>query len=161
MVAAALLVALIAGCTSAVRPGADSRLQQQARTLEASGNYQGAAQLYLDAAAQTVGPEQQALQLQAAASLIRGEDYAGANRLLDELPAAQLSGEVRQHYVVNRAAIAVVEQRPGQALTLLGEGAGQWTLCSRFPPFAGRGLSAGIAFLSQCAGTCIARPPAF
>ena len=121
MVAAALLAALITGCTSVVRPGAESRLQQQVRTLEASGNYQGAAQLSLDAAAQASGTEQQALRLQAAASLIRGEDYAGASRLLDELPAAQLSGEVRQHYVVNRAAIAVVEQRPGQALTLLGE----------------------------------------
>jgi outer membrane PBP1 activator LpoA protein len=122
MVTAALLIALIAGCSSGVRPGssADGRLQQQAQTLEASGNYQGAAQLYLDAAAQASGTAQQALKLQAAASLIRGEDYAGANRLLDELPAARLSGEVKQHYVVNRAAIAVVEQRPGQALTLLG-----------------------------------------
>ena len=122
MVTAVLLIALITGCSSGVQPGSstDSRLQQQARTLEASGNYQGAAQLYLDAAAKTSGTEQQALKLQAAASLIRGEDYAGANRLLDELPAARLSGEVKQHYVVNRAAIAVVEQRPGQALTLLG-----------------------------------------
>jgi hypothetical protein len=121
MVIAALLTALIIGCTSGIRPGADSRLQQQARTLEASGNYQGAAQLYLDAAAQAAGTDQQALRLQAAASLIRGEDYADASRLLDELPAAQLSGEVRQHYTLNRAAIAVVEQRPGQALTLLGK----------------------------------------
>jgi outer membrane PBP1 activator LpoA protein len=122
MLTTILLTALIAGC-SGVRTGAsgDSRLQQQARTLEASGNYQGAAQLYLQAAAQATGSEQQAFKLQAAASLIRGEDYPGATRLLDELPAAQLSGEVRQHYVVNRAAIAVVEQHPGQALTLLGE----------------------------------------
>jgi len=121
-VAATLLIALLAGCSSSVKPGssADSRLQQQARTLETSGNYQGAAQLYLDAAAKSSGTDQQALKLQAAASLIRGEDYASANRLLDELPAARLSGEIKQHYVVNRAAIAVVEQRPGQALTLLG-----------------------------------------
>ena len=120
--AATLLIALLAGCSSSVKPGssADSRLQQQARTLETSGNYQGAAQLYLDAAAKSSGTDQQALKLQAAASLIRGEDYASANRLLDELPAARLSGEIKQHYVVNRAAIAVVEQRPGQALTLLG-----------------------------------------
>ena len=122
MVTAVLLIALISGCSSGARPGSStgSRLQQQALTLEASGNYQGAAQLYLDAAAKSSGTEQQALKLQAAASLIRGEDYAGAARLLDELPAARLSGEVKQHYVVNRAAIAVVEQRPGQALTLLG-----------------------------------------
>ena len=122
MVTAILLIALISGCSSGARPGssAGSRLQQQALTLETSGNYRGAAQLYLDAAAKSSGTEQQALKLQAAASLIRGEDYAGASRLLDELPAARLSGEVKQHYVVNRAAIAVVEERPGQALTLLG-----------------------------------------
>jgi outer membrane PBP1 activator LpoA protein len=117
-----LLIALISGCSSGGRlaSSSDSRLQQQARTLESGGNYQGAAQLYIDAAAKTSGTEQQSFKLQAAASLIRGEDYDGATRLLDSLPAAQLSGEVKQHYLVNRAAIAVVEQRPGQALTLLG-----------------------------------------
>ena len=122
MVTAMLLIALIGGCSSGGRPATsvDGRLQQQARTLEANGNYQGAAQLYLDAAAKTSGTEQQALKLQAAASLVRGEDYAGATRLLDTLLATQLNGEVKQHYLVNRAAIALVEQRPGQALTLLG-----------------------------------------
>ena len=123
LLTATLLAALIAGCSSGVRTGssADSRLHKQAQSMEADGNYQGAAQLYLQAAAKTTGSDQQALQLQAAASLIRGEDYPGATRLLDELPAAQLGGEVRQHYVVNRAAIAIVEQRPAQVLTLLGE----------------------------------------
>ena len=118
-----LLAALIAGCSSGVRTGssADSRLQRQAQSLESSGNYQGAAQLYLQAAAKTTGNDQQALQLQAAASLIRGEDYIGATRLLDELPAAQLGGEVRQHYAINRAAIAIIDQRPVQVLSLLGE----------------------------------------
>ena len=122
LLTAVLLTTLIVGCSGGVRTGssADSRLQKQARTLEASGNYAAAAQLYLQAAAKVSGQQQQALQLQAAASLIRGEDYFGATRLLDELPAAQLSGEVQQHYVINRAAIALVEQRPGQALTLLG-----------------------------------------
>jgi outer membrane PBP1 activator LpoA protein len=118
-----LLAALITGCSSGVRTGssADSRLQRQAQSLESSGNYQGAAQLYLQAAAKTTGNDQQALQLQAAASLIRGEDYIGATRLLDELPAAQLGGEVRQHYAINRAAIAIIDQRPVQVLSLLGE----------------------------------------
>ncbi len=118
-----LLAALIIGCSSGVRTGtsADSRLQKQAQALEDSGNYQGAAQLYLQAAAKTTGNDQQALQLQAAASLIRGEDYIGATRLLDELPAAQLGGEVRQHYAINRAAIAIIDQRPVQVLSLLGE----------------------------------------
>jgi outer membrane PBP1 activator LpoA protein len=119
LLTATLLTVLIVGCSSGVRIG--SSIEKQAQTLEASGNYQGAAQLYLQAAAKTSGTAQQALQLQAAASLIRGEDYIGATRLLDELPAAQLSGEVRQHYLVNRAEIAIIEQRPVQVLTLLGE----------------------------------------
>jgi outer membrane PBP1 activator LpoA protein len=116
-----LLAALIIGCSSGVRMGSstESRLQKQAQTLEDSGNYQGAAQLYLQAAAKTTGNDQQALQLQATASLIRGEDYIGATRLLDELPAAQLGSELRQHYAINRAAIALIDQRPVQVLSLL------------------------------------------
>ena len=123
LLTATLLAALIVGCSSGVRTGssADSRLQRQAQSLESRGNYQGAAQLYLQAAEKTTGSDQQALQLQAAASLIRGEDYIGATRLLDELPAAQLGGEVRQHYAINRAAIAIIDQRPVQVLSLLGE----------------------------------------
>ena len=117
-----LLAALLIGCSSGVRTGtSDSRLQKQAQALEDSGNYQGAAQLYLQAAAKTTGNDQQALQLQAAASLIGGEDYTGATRLLDELPAAQLGGELRQHYAINRAAIAIIDQRPVQVLSLLDE----------------------------------------
>jgi outer membrane PBP1 activator LpoA protein len=118
-----LLAALIIGCSSGVRTGtsADSRLQKQAQALEDSGNYQGAAQLYLQAGAKTTGNDQQALQLQAAASLIRGEDTIGATRLLDALPAAQLGGELRQHYAINRAAIAIIDQRPVQVLSLLDE----------------------------------------
>ncbi len=69
LLTATLLTALIAGCSSGVRIG--SSVEKQAQTLEASGNYQGAAQLYLQAAAKTSGTAQQALQLQAAASLIR------------------------------------------------------------------------------------------
>ena len=123
LLTAILLAAVISGCSSGVRTGSfgESRLQKQAQALETSGNYQAAAQLYLQAAAKTSGSDQQALQLQAAASLIRGEDYIGATRLLDELPAAQLGGEVRQHYNINRAAIAIVDQRPVQVLALLDE----------------------------------------
>ena len=122
LLAVTLLAALIIGCSGLrTDSSADSRLQQQAQALENSGNYQGAAQLYLQAAAKTTGNDQQALQLLAAASLIRGEDYIGATRLLDELPAAQLGGEVRQHYALNRAALAIIDQRPVQVLSLLDE----------------------------------------
>ncbi len=119
---ALLLAAFIAGCSTSTQRSTDSAipLQQQARTLEASGNYAGAAQLYISAASRaTAGQQRQALQLQAAASLIRGEDFAAARRLLDEMPPTLASNDLQQHYSVNRAALALAEQRPVEALALL------------------------------------------
>ena len=82
LLTAILLAAVISGCSSGVRTGSfgESRLQKQAQALETSGNYQGAAQLYLDAAAQASGTEQQALRLLAAASL---RDHPGAGIVHD------------------------------------------------------------------------------
>ena len=119
---ALLLATFIGGCSTSTQRSVATvtPVQQQARELEASGNYAGAAQLYITAASRaTAGKEQQALQLQAAASLIRGEDFAAARRLLDEMPPTLASGELQQQYSVNRAAIALDEQRPVEALALL------------------------------------------
>jgi len=113
---------LLAGCSSGVRPVAppgEDRLQLQAVSLEAAGNYQGAAELYLKAAATAAPPEQYHLQLQAIAILIRGNDLARAATLLDAIPESTLNEADGQFYRVNRAAIAVAEQRPDNALTLL------------------------------------------
>ena len=119
---ALLLATLIAGCSSTPRRGAEtvSPVQQQARVLESSGDYAGAALLYIKAASRaTAGHEQQTLQLQAADSLIRGEDFAAARRLLDEMPPTLASNNLQQHYRVNRAALALAEQHPVEALALL------------------------------------------
>jgi outer membrane PBP1 activator LpoA protein len=119
---ALLLATLIAGCSTATRRSVETvtPVQQQARELEASGDYAGAAQLYISAASRaTAGKEQQALQLQAAASLIRGEDFAAAKRLLEEMPPTLASSDLQQHYNLNRAAIALAEQHPLEALALL------------------------------------------
>jgi hypothetical protein len=50
---------LVSGCTTGVReepPSAESRLQTQAQTLEAAGDFKGAAAVYLQAAEQAAAP---------------------------------------------------------------------------------------------------------
>jgi outer membrane PBP1 activator LpoA protein len=120
---AALLAAfLLVGCSGGIRPGApaaDDHLQLQAIALEAAGNYQGAAEVYLQAAARSAPPEQYHLQLQAAAILIRGSDLLRATSLLDAIPRNALDTTDAQLYDINRAAIAVAEQHPDTALELL------------------------------------------
>ncbi|MGB5179786.1 MAG: penicillin-binding protein activator [Gammaproteobacteria bacterium] len=121
---ALLLATLIAGCSTPPgrRVETVSPVQQQARALEADGDYTGAARLYISAASRaTAGQQQQALQLQAVASLIRGEDFATARRLLDEMPSALANSDLQQHFSINRAAIALADQHPVEALALLDE----------------------------------------
>ncbi len=116
-----LLASLLAACTG-MRPGGPptaGKLQSGANALEALGNYQGAAQLYLNAAAAAGIPEKYSLQLLAAGSLIRGGAFPPATRLLDELQAAPLDDDLRQRLVIQRAALALAEQRPDQVLALL------------------------------------------
>jgi len=118
---ALLLAIFIAGCsTSPTRsPETASPVEQQARLLKASGDYAAAAQLYLQAASRATGEEQQALKLQAADSLILGEDFLGARQLMDEIPAPLASSVLQQPYTVNMATLALAEQHPEQALALL------------------------------------------
>jgi len=122
LLAVLLAAVLLAGCSGGIKPGApaaDDRLQLQAVAMEAAGNYQGAAQVYLQAAARAVPPEQYHLQLQAAAILIRGGDLTRALGLLDAIPKSTLDATDSQLYNLNQAAIAIAEQRPDSALTLL------------------------------------------
>ncbi len=117
-----LTAVLLAGCSGGIRPGAPApgdRLQLQAVALEAAGNYQGAADVYLQAAARAVPPEQYHLNLQAAAILIRGGDLLRAASLLDAIPRTTLDATDAQLYDLNRAAIAVAQQHPDIALELL------------------------------------------
>lgn len=121
---ATLLTALLSGCgqVMTIAPGSSlERLQQQAQQLEADGNHQGAAQLYLNAARTAAGAERHTLQLLAAGSLVRGDDTDRATTLLDELATAPLSEHNRQHYTLLRAAIALAGQQPETVLTLLAE----------------------------------------
>ncbi|MGB5716336.1 MAG: penicillin-binding protein activator [Gammaproteobacteria bacterium] len=121
---ALLLSTFIAGCSTSTQRSAATvtPVQQQAHELEASGNYTGAAQLYITAASRaTVGQQQQSLQLQAVSSLIRGKDFANARRLLDEMQPALANSDLQQHFSINRAAIALADQHPLEALALLDE----------------------------------------
>ena len=55
-------LSLFSGCSTGVRvvaPTADQRLQSQAQTREAAGDFQGAAALYLQAAEQASAPLKQ------------------------------------------------------------------------------------------------------
>jgi outer membrane PBP1 activator LpoA protein len=116
-----MLAGLLAAC-SGMRPGgpaATSKLQSEAEALESLGNYQGAAQLYLNAASAAGIPQKYSLQLQASGSLIRGGHFPHATRLLDELQAAPLDQALRQRLVIQQATLALAEQRPDQVLALL------------------------------------------
>ncbi len=117
-----LLVSLLQACSSTAprQPAATrSPLYQQAEMHEARGDYQAAARIYLQLATQAGGNEKHALQLTAAGSLIRAADYKAAMAILDALPLSSLNLLNMQHYDVNRAEIAVREQRPDRALAIL------------------------------------------
>jgi len=123
LLSALVAAVLLTGCTSGVRPGAPpvpDRLKLQALALEAAGNYRDAAEIYLKAAATAKPPGKYHLQLEAIAILIRGDDLAHAGSLLETIPVSELNETDGQLYLLNRAAIAVSEQRPDDALALLG-----------------------------------------
>jgi outer membrane PBP1 activator LpoA protein len=121
-VLATLLTSLLTGCSdlaTKIPVGTTGKLQQRAEALEANGDHQGAAQLYLSAAQKASGPEQHTLQMQAAGSLVRGGDHLQAAGLLDTLTPEQLTESNHQLYTLLRAAIALAEQHPDRALALL------------------------------------------
>jgi len=119
---AGLLATMLTGCAgipgTLMKTGTE-RLQTQAQTFEAAGDYQGAAQVYLRAAASASIPEKYQLQLLAADSLIRGNDLTRAATLLDELQTVALEGELRQYYILRRAQLELARQHPDQALAML------------------------------------------
>jgi hypothetical protein len=122
MLPALLLAVLLSSCSGGTRPEkpvTENRVHQQARILTEQGEFRQAAELYLQAAAQAAGTERQELQLLAAENLIQAADLLQATHLLDELGASGLEGMRRQHYNVNRAAIAIAELHPDQALEFL------------------------------------------
>jgi outer membrane PBP1 activator LpoA protein len=117
-----ILVLWLSGCSTGVRPGApplDARVLEQVQLLETTGDFQRAAAMLMQAAAQTDLPGKLDYQLLAVDSLIRGGDYEQATGILDSLPPGQLSERQQQHYTVSRAQLAVIGKHPEKALELL------------------------------------------
>lgn len=118
----ALILFLLNACgqlTPTSGKSAAGKLSSEAAALEALGDYQGAAQLYLSAAQSAGTPEKYTLQLQAADILIRGKQFTQAQQVLDQLEAAGLRGELLDWLTVRRASLALAEQLPEHALELL------------------------------------------
>jgi hypothetical protein len=114
-------VLLLSGCSTGVRPAApvDTRLQDQAQSLEAAGDYQAAASLYLEAAERSDSPLKEDYRLLAVDSLIRGSDFDDAEAILDKLSPSELPEPQRQHYDVNRAQLAIAAQHTDEVLEIL------------------------------------------
>jgi outer membrane PBP1 activator LpoA protein len=110
---------LLAGCTAGVRetpPRADNRLQSQAQALEGTGDYRGAAALYLQAAEQAAAPLKQEYLLAGADLLLRGHNADRAGSILAGIDYATLPGAQRQHYDLSQARLALLRHHPDQAL---------------------------------------------
>ena len=123
MLLAAAGLSLVSGCTTGVReappPTVDNRLQSQVQALEAAGDFQGAAALYLQAAEQAAAPLKQDYLLSGADRLIRAGDYERAGTVLGGIAADGLPEAQRQHYDVSQARLDLALNRPVQALERL------------------------------------------
>jgi uncharacterized protein len=115
-------LSLVSGCSTGVRmvaPTTDQRLQSQAQTLEAAGDFQGAASLYLQAAEQATAPLKLEYLLSGADRLIRAGDYVRAETVLAGIDVAGLPEAQRQHYDITQARLDLARNRPGQVLERL------------------------------------------
>jgi outer membrane PBP1 activator LpoA protein len=122
MLLATVGLSLVTGCTTGVReapPSGDQRLQSQVQSLEAAGDFPGAAALYLQAAELAAAPLKQDYLLSGADRLTRGGDYERAETIVDGIAAGGLPEAQRQHYDVTRARLDIARNRPKQALERL------------------------------------------
>jgi outer membrane PBP1 activator LpoA protein len=113
---------LLAGCTAALRetaPRADNRLQSQAQALESTGDFQGAAAVYLRAADQATAPLKLEYQLSGVDRLIRGGDTDRAESILAGIDTTVLTEAERQHYDLSQARLDLLRHHPDQALQRL------------------------------------------
>jgi outer membrane PBP1 activator LpoA protein len=104
------LLFILYGCSPPVvhidTPSVSDRFLEAAQERDAVGDYQGAVDYYLRAAAVTTGGQRLDILLQAAGSLVQSDEYNRAIALLDRLTLAQLSNIQRQRYTLIRASIA-------------------------------------------------------
>jgi outer membrane PBP1 activator LpoA protein len=113
---------LLAGCAPVVREGAptaDTRLRSEAQALEASGDYRGAAAVYLQAAARAAAPLKQEYLLSGADRLIRGGEAERAEAILAGIDFRALPEVQAQHYNLTQARLDLLHREPEQALERL------------------------------------------
>ncbi|HEX9585582.1 MAG TPA: penicillin-binding protein activator [Gammaproteobacteria bacterium] len=117
------LLALLAGCAAGpeATPAAEERkeVERRALSLRDEGRFREAAQAYLSLARTSDAPLSHEFVLSAAMALIEEGDIAASRKLLDEVLPAELDPVLEIRRKTLRAEIALVEQRPYDALALL------------------------------------------
>lgn len=120
--AAFSVLALLAGCAGqSISPEQRVVLEQPARTLEARGDWQGAASAWLSTAKTLKGAIADELQLNAAHALLQAGDGAGAQRIASALNADNLTSSLRGRRVLILADAAILGGDPIEALRQVGE----------------------------------------
>jgi len=117
------LLFMLFGCTPPVvhidTPSVSDRFVEAAQAREAVGDYPGAVDYYLRAAAVTNGRQRPDILLQAAGSLVQSGDYTRATAILDRMADTPLSTTQRQLYATIQARIALTRNDADQVLMLL------------------------------------------
>lgn len=116
------LVLLTSGCNTALRLptlAPQDPLKARAEQQVAAGNYQAAAQVYLDSANTLPSAEAAARQLTAAEYLLRGNQWQAASSVIDRVNKQALSGTDHDRWLLIRARLQLAEQQPDQALETL------------------------------------------
>jgi outer membrane PBP1 activator LpoA protein len=140
VLAIGITLLLLNGCSTAVRPPApelDTRIQEQARLLQDAGDFQGAAAVYLDAAAKAESPLKEEYLLAAVDSLLDGGEIERASLIMEGLPAEDLPEAIQPHYTVNMARLALAGQQPDAALELLKDPPAEGPLAGEYRALRG------------------------
>ena len=119
-----LAVVLLAGCQALPPTAPPSSLPTQppdalASTLRAQGKLVEAADAYLRLSATVEAPQADSYRFEAIAALIEANELARAHALLLQPLSPLASSELRQRQALLRATIALAEQRPQVALSML------------------------------------------
>lgn len=104
---------------TALNPEERAAVVQRAAALRSEGRFREAAVEYLRLAKASTPPVRHQYLLEAATAYLEEGDVAAAKNLLDEELAGELTPEMKDRLTLVRAEIALVEQRPFDALNLL------------------------------------------
>lgn len=117
-----VLTLLLTACstpTPVKTPTVNDRFQEAAKLRVSAGDYEGAVDDYLRAAAVAGSEERQGLLLQAASCLMELGEAGRAITLLERIKLPYLSSRERQHYAIIQAQIAYTQNQPERVLSLL------------------------------------------